>query len=118
MGPREIVDAYLEGRIHSWGVVRQLVKAGLTTATALAVAGALPGAVKSLELGTLTAAAQSAQEEAVLDVLVSHLASQLEKVGSGGPIRPLATTLARIGANNKNLINCNKEECNPIPINV
>src|SRR6058998_874180 len=104
MSPREIVDAYLEGRINSWGVFRRLVHAGLTAATALAVAGALPAVVKSQELGTLEGLAQSAHEAAVLDALVSHLASQLEHVGAGGPVRPLAATLARIGANNWNLI--------------
>ena len=33
MSPREIVDAYLEGRINSWGVYRRLIHLGLTTAT-------------------------------------------------------------------------------------
>jgi hypothetical protein len=118
MGPREIVDDFLHGRINSWGVFRRLVRLGLTTATALTVASSLPGAVQSSEFGTLTAAVQSPEEVLVVNVLVSHLASQLSLAAKGGPLRPLATALAQIGANNTNLANCNNGECRPIPINI
>lgn len=117
MDPREIVDAYLQGRIESWGVFRKLVRMGLSTATALAVAGALPAAVKAQSADVLDRVEPTAQELSVLDLLVSHLAAQLEKVEAGGPIRPLAATLARIGGNNNNLLNCiNRQECDPIDV--
>ena len=118
MDPREIVDAYLQGRIESWGVFRRLVRLGLSTATALAVAGALPAAVKANSAGAIGEVDRAAQESPLLDLLVSHLASQLAKAEEDGSIRPLATTLARIGGSNSNLINCNKrEECFPIKVN-
>ena len=116
MDPREIVDAYLAGKIESWGVFRRLVRLGVTTATALAVAGALPAAAMAQDFESLKRMARSAQEAAVLDVLTAHLASQIEKIGLGGPIRPLAATLARIGAQNGNLNNC--RQCDPITLNV
>lgn len=115
MDPREIVDAYLAGKIESWGVYRRLVRLGVTTATALAVAGALPAAAMAQDFDSLNRMAKTAQEAAVLDMLTAHLASQIEKVGLGGPIRPLAATLARIGAQNANL-NC--RQCDPIELNV
>jgi hypothetical protein len=119
MDPREIVDAYLHGRIESWGVFRRLTRLGLSTATALAVAAALPAAVRANDAEALKEVGQSAQESPVLDMLMSHLASQLEKVEGGGPIRPLAATLARIGGNNNNLINnCNTRLCDPIKLNI
>jgi len=118
MDPREIVDAYLQGRIESWGVFRRLVRLGLSTATALAVAGALPAAVNANSAGVIGEVDHAAQESPVLDLLVSHLASQLQKVEADGSVRPLATTLARIGGNNSNLIDCNKrEECLPVKVN-
>ena len=121
MDPREIVDAYLHGRIESWGVFRRLTRLGLSTATALAVAAALPAAVRANDAEALKEVGQSAQESPVLDLLMSHLASQLEKVEAGGPIRPLAATLARIGGNNTNLNNnndCNIRQCDPIKLNL
>ena len=119
MDPREIVDAYLHGRIESWGVFRRLTRLGLSTATALAVAAALPAAVRANDAEALKDVGQSAQESPVLDLLMSHLASQLEKIEAGGPIRPLAATLARIGGNNTNLGNdCNTRVCDPIKLNV
>ncbi len=119
MDPREIVDAYLHGRIESWGVFRRLTRLGLSTATALAVAAALPAAVRANDAEALKEVGQSAQESPVLDLLMSHLASQLEKIEAGGPIRPLAATLARIGGNNTNLNNdCNTRLCDPIKLNV
>lgn len=116
MEPREIVDAYLAGRIESWGVFRRLVRLGVTTATALAVAGALPAAAMAQDFDSLNRMAKTAQEAAVLDVLTAHLASQIEKIGLGGPIRPLATTLARIGGQNANLNDCKR--CEPIKLNI
>lgn len=119
MDPREIVDAYLHGRIESWGVFRRLTRLGLSTATALAVAAALPAAVRANDAEALKEVGQSAQESPVLDLLMSHLASQLEKVEAGSPIRPLAATLARIGGNNSNLINnCDTRVCDPIKLNI
>jgi len=119
MDPREIVDAYLHGRIESWGVFRRLTRLGLSTATALAVAAALPAAVRANDAEALKEVGQSAQESPVLDLLMSHLASQLEKVEAGGPIRPLAATLARIGGNNSNVLNCGDlKECEPIKLNI
>lgn len=119
MDPREIVDAYLHGRIESWGVFRRLTRLGLSTATALAVAAALPAAVRANDADALKEVGQSAQESPVLDMLLSHLASQLEKVEAGGPVRPLAATLARIGGNNTNLLNCDgRKECEPIKLNI
>ena len=53
MEAKEIVDAYLQGRLESWGVFRKLVRLGLSTATALAVAGALPAAVKANSAGII-----------------------------------------------------------------
>lgn len=118
MDPREIVDAYLQGRIESWGVFRRLVRLGLSTATALAVAGALPAAVRANSAGAIGDVAHDAQESPVLDLLLAHLASQLEKVEADGSVRPLATTLARIGGNNSTLLNCDKrEECFPVKLN-
>lgn len=118
MDAHEIVDAYLQGRIESWGVYRKLVKLGLTTATALAVAAALPTAVNARSATLLGEVTHTAQESPLLDLLMSHLASQLEKVAEGGPIRPLAATLARIGGNNANLVNCDpKLECTGIKLN-
>lgn len=118
MDPREIVDAYLQGRIESWGVFRRLVRLGLSTATALAVAGALPAAVNANSAGVIGELDHAAQESPVLDLLISHLASQLQKVEADGSVRPLATTLARIGGNNSNLIDCNeREECVPVKVN-
>lgn len=116
MDPREIVDAYLTGKIESWGVFRRLVRLGVTTATALAVAGALPAAARAQDFDSLNRMARTAQEAAILDALTAHLASQIEKVGLGGPIRPLATTLARIGAQNANLNDC--RGCDPIKLNI
>ena len=58
---------------------------------------ALPAAVRANDAEALKEVGQSAQESPVLDLLMSHLASQLEKGEAGGPIRPLAATLARIG---------------------
>lgn len=127
MDPREIVDAYLQGRIESWGVFRKLVRVGLSTATALAVAGALPAAVHAKSATLIGEVTHSADESPLLDLLMSHLASQLEKVEAGGPIRPLAATLARIGGNNVHLINCggnensfdaNDQPCNAIELNI
>ncbi len=112
MDPREIVPLYVQGRLHSWGVFRRLVRLGLSTATALSVAAALPGALKARDLHALEALAQSPEEAAVLGVLVEQMASQLEMVANGSPIRPLATTLARIGARNANLT-----ETIPISVN-
>lgn len=106
MDPRDVVDAYLQGRIESWGVFRRLRQLGLTTATALAVAAALPAAVSTNDAAALKDVGHTAQESPLLDLLMSHLASQLEKVEAGGPIRPLAATLARIGANNLSLPDC------------
>jgi len=119
MDPRDIVDAYLHGRIESWGVFRRLTRLGLSTATALAVAAALPAAVRANDAGALKAVGHTAQESPLVDLLMSHLASQLEKVEAGGPIRPLAATLARIGGNNSNLLNCgDRTDCDPIKLNV
>ena len=88
---------------------------GLSTATALAVAAALPAAVRANDAEALKEVGQSAQESPVLDLLMSHLASQLEKVEGGGTSAPLAATLARIGGNNTNLNNdCNTRVCDPI----
>jgi hypothetical protein len=106
MDAREIVDAYLQGRIESWGLFRKLVRLGLSTATALAVAGALPAAVKANNAAVLSEVTHDAQESPLLDLLMSQLASQLEKAMGDGSVRPLAATLARIGGNNANLINC------------
>ena len=118
MDPREIVDAYLQGRIESWGVFRRLVRLGLSTATALAVAGALPAAVRANSASVIGDVDHAAQESPVLDLLVSQLASQLAKVAADGTVRPLAATLARIGSNNSNLLNCDKrEECFPVKVN-
>jgi hypothetical protein len=118
MDPREIVDAYLQGRIESWGVFRRLVRLGLSTATALAVAAALPAAVNAKSAGAIGEVAHHAQESPVLDLLLSHLASQLAKVEADGSVRPLAATLARIGGNNSNLLNCDKRvECFPVKLN-
>jgi hypothetical protein len=119
MDPHDIVDAYLQGRIESWGVFRRLTRLGLSTATALAVAAALPAAVRANDAAALKAVGHTAQESPLVDLLMSHLASQLEKVEAGGPIRPLATTLARIGGNNSNLLDCGDlKECGPIKLNV
>ena len=117
MDPREVVDAYLQGRIESWGVFRKLVRMGLSTATALAVAGALPAAVKAQSVDVLGQIEPTAEELSILDLLVSHLAVQLEKVEAGGAISPLAATLARIGGNNANLFNCGNNNDNLISDN-
>ena len=117
MDAREIVDAYLQGRIESWGLYRKLVKLGLSTATALAVAGALPGAVQARNAEQLADVTPTAQESPLLDLLMSHLASQLEKAAGDGSVRPLAVTLARIGSNNFNLVNCNRVDCFPVKLN-
>jgi hypothetical protein len=118
MDAREIVDAYLQGRIESWGVYRRLVKLGLSTATALAVAGLLPSAVNAKSATLLGEANHSEQESPLLDLLMSQLASQLETVAGDGSVRPLAATLARIGGNNANLANCeNRAECLPVKLN-
>lgn len=118
MDAREIVDAYLQGRIESWGVYRRLVKLGLSTATALAVAGLLPSAVNAKSATLLGEANHSEQESPLLDLLMSQLASQLEKVAGDGSVRPLAATLARIGGNNSNLVNCDQRaECLPVKLN-
>ena len=118
MDVREIVDAYLQGRIESWGVFRKLVRLGLSTATALAVAGALPAAVKANSATLLSEVSHDAQESPLLDLLMSHLASQLEKAAGDGSVRPLAVTLARLGGNNVNLINCDpKQDCPPLKLN-
>jgi len=118
MDPRDVIDSYLQGRIESWGVFRKLTKLGLTTATALAVASALPAAVKANDAGALNAIDRAAQESPLLDVLMSHLASQLAKAEADGSVRPLATTLARIGGNNSNLVNCDtRVECFPVKLN-
>lgn len=118
MDVREIVDAYLQGRIESWGVYRKLVKLGLSTATALAVVGALPSAVNAKSATLLGEVNHSTQESPLLDLLMSQLASQLEKVAGDGSVRPLAVTLARIGGNNSNLVNCDqRNECFPVKLN-
>jgi hypothetical protein len=104
MTPREVVDAYLEGRLNSWGVFRRLLALGLSTATALAVTNALPAAARTHDLGGLTAVAAAAEESAVVNDLVAHLAAQLERLEKGGPIRPVAATLAHLGANNRGLV--------------
>ena len=118
MDAKEIVDAYLQGRLESWGVFRKLVRLGLSTATALAVAGALPAAVKANSATLLSEVTHDAQESPLLDLLMSHLASQLEKAAGDGSVRPLAVTLARIGGNNFNLINCDaRQECLPLKLN-
>jgi len=118
MDAREIVDAYLQGRIESWGVFRRLVKLGLSTATALAVAAALPAAVNANNASSIGEVDHAEQESPVLDLLLSHLGSQLAKVAADGSVRPLATTLARIGGNNNNLVNCDQRvECFPVKIN-
>lgn len=117
MDAREIVDAYLQGRIESWGLFRRLVKLGLSTATALAVAGALPAALQAKSVEPIEGVAHSDQESPLLDLLVSHLVSQLEKVEAGGSVRPLAATLARIGGNNANLADCgNRNDCEPVKL--
>ena len=108
MDPREIVDAYLHGRIESWGVFRRLTRLGLSTATALAVAAALPAAVRANDAEALKEVGQSAPELPVLDLLMSHLASPLEKVEACRSIRPLAVTPARIARHNLTVSNdCN-----------
>jgi hypothetical protein len=118
MDAREIVDAYLHGRIESWGVYRRLVKLGLSTATALAVTSALPTAVNAKSATLLGDVSHTAQESPLLDLLMSQLASQLEKVAGDGSVRPLAATLARIGGNNANLANCDQRaECLPVKLN-
>lgn len=118
MDARDIVDAYLQGRIESWGLYRKLVKLGLSTATALAVAGALPAAVNARSATVLGDVTHTEQESPLLDLLMSQLASQLEKLEDGGSIRPLATTLARLGGNNANLLNCDpKLECTAVKLN-
>ena len=106
MTEQELVDAYLDGRVGSWGLVRRLKQLGLTSATAVAVALALPGAVQSGDLSGLkeVRATLSAKEAAALDRLLERLAAQLEDVGGGGPLQPLAATVARMGANNANLV--------------
>jgi len=129
MDSRDIVDAYLQGRLESWGVFRRLTRLGLSTATALAVAAALPAAVRANDAEALKAVGHAAQESPLLDLLMSHLASQLEKLEAGGPVRPIAGTLARIGGNNANLINCggnnnenligdNSRQCESIRLNL
>jgi hypothetical protein len=68
----------------------------------------LPAAVRANDAEALKDVGQSAQESPVLDMLMSHLASQLEKVEAGGPIRPLARRSRASAATTRNLGNdCN-----------
>jgi hypothetical protein len=120
MDVREIVDAYLQGRLESWGVYRKLVKLGLSTATAIAVVSALPAAVQAQSPAPIGEVAHSEQESPLLDKLMSQLAKRLARVEDGGKVQPLARTLANIGLNNANLANasCNKRvPCAPVQLN-
>jgi hypothetical protein len=105
MSERELVDAYLEGKLASWELVKRLKQLGLTSATAVAVALALPGGVQSGDLSGVKEVSSwsSANESATLARLLEHLSAQLADVGEGGPLQPLVATLARMGANNANL---------------
>jgi hypothetical protein len=118
MDVRQIVDAYLQGRIESWGLYRKLVKLGLSTATAIAVVSALPSAVDAKSATVLSEVAHSEHESELLDRLMAQLAKRLQEVAKEEPVRPLARTLARIGGNNANFANCNKRvDCLPVKLN-
>jgi len=113
MNATEIVDAYLAGRLNSWGVYKRLVQLGVSAATALAVAGALGTAVSAHDITTVSEIQRSVEDAGVLDELTARLAAQLQRIDAGGPIRPLVTTLAKAGANNANLLN----DCKPLVLN-
>ena len=113
MNATEIVDAYLAGRLNSWGVYKRLVQLGVSAATALAVAGALGTAVSAQDITTVSEIQRSVEDAGVLDELTARLAAQLQRIDAGGPIRPLVTTLAKAGANNANLLN----DCQPLALN-
>jgi len=115
MSAHDIVDEYLAGRLNSWGVYRRLVQLGVSAATALAFVGALPAAVHAQDFTSVAGIERSAEEGLILDELTARLAAQLGRIDAGGPIRPLAASLARAGANNNNLLN--NEDCTPLRLN-
>jgi hypothetical protein len=115
MSAHDIVDEYLDGRLNSWGVYRRLVQLGVSAATALAFVGALPAAVHAQDLTSVAGIERSAEEALILDELTARLAAQLGRIDAGGPIQPLAASLARAGANNNNLLN--NPDCKPLPLN-
>jgi hypothetical protein len=99
---RELVEAYLEGRIGVWGLFRRLTKLGMATATALAVALSMPAAVNSKDFSGMEEAKARAEAEdrMAIDRIVALLAAQLERAQMDTSLAPLSVTLARIGANN------------------
>jgi hypothetical protein len=114
----EVVEAYIKGEIGHWGLFRRLTKLGISVGTALAVAGAMPAAVSSKDFSGLEQARTQAESEdaMAIDRIVALLAAQLERAPMETSLAPLSVTLARIGANNANLLAC--RDCQPIPLNI
>ncbi len=108
MSEHELVEAYLAGRIDEWGVFRRLRVLGVTAGAALAVAIALPAAVQARDTSKLDAVCLlcAGETSPAFANFLSLLAAQLENVGQGGPLDPLAVSLARLGADNIGCANC------------
>jgi hypothetical protein len=106
MAEHEIIDAFLQGTIGQWGVFHRLRALGVSAAAALAIAGALPNVVAAADTQKMQEIVSAfPQDDKALSRMLDHLADELLKVVDGGPERPLATTLARLAANNADLLN-------------
>ena len=117
MSEREIVDAFVEGRISQWGVFHRLRALGVSAAAALAISTALPGVTEARDLTAMrNVPIEHPGDDASLARILDQLAKMLEKAGDGS-VRPLATTLARLGANNAGALNDPSAQGN-LPLNV
>ena len=106
MVEHEIIDAFLQRRIGRWGVFHRLRALGVSAAAALAIAAALPNVVAAGDTAGIREIVRAfPQDVESLSRMLDHLADVLQKVAEGGPERPLATSLARLAANNADLLN-------------
>src|SRR2546425_401259 len=118
MVEHEIIDAFLQGRIGQWGVFHRVRALGVSAAAALAIAAALPNVVAAADTHKIQEIVSAfPQDVKSLSAMLDHLADVLEKVAEGGPQRPLATSLARLAANNADLLN-EQGKAGNLPLNL
>jgi len=100
MTERELIDAYLEGRIGSWGFVRSLIKVGLSLGTAISLAMALPVVARTGEVAALDQVVQvagRAGDPIAMERLLALIGHALYRIGQGSNGNALVPLLAQVG---------------------
>lgn len=100
MSERELIDAYLEGRIGSWSFVRRLIKVGLSVGTAISLAMALPVVARTGEaeaLDRVVQVASRAGDGVAMERLLAMIGHALQRIGQGSHNNALVPLLAKVG---------------------